>query len=317
MIIALIGDDDFNIKKRIASLLTELDPKWKDFNYHKFYGDTHLKSAINCALTPAFGDQKHKLVVVEDCHFGNWGEAALKLFELLPKIPSSIKLVFVATNIDKRLKVSKALLKHAMLVELNLAPPWRTDVISDAIATQAKALKLTLNRECLDYLTEAIGNNSARAESELTKLATYSATQKLTLQDIQELVPSQNQNSLQLAEAMRKNDPHKAMAWLNELLARGEMPIVIVRTLQTQFRTWLWVKSAIASGMKQDLEIAKFCNLGNPKRVYFLKQEVAKCTVASLTTAQRTLLELEVALKQGESPTQLMLPYILNVTRLF
>lgn len=316
MITVLIGDDNYAIKKKIASLLKELDPRWKSLNYHRFPG-SNLAEAIDCAMTLGFGTKQNKVIVVEEVAFSKLGEETIKVFELLPKIPSSTHLILVAPSIDRRLKIAKALNQHSTLIECNLAPPWRTDLIAESIATQAKAIKLALNEESVYYLAEAIGNDSCRAESELKKLAIYSTFNQLTTRVIKELVPSQTQNSLQLAEAMRKNDPQKAMTWLNELFARAESPLVICRTLQTQFRTWLWVKAAITSGIKQDVEIAKFCNLGNPKRVYFLKQEVAKTTIKSLTLTQQTLLDLEVALKQGESPTQVMLPYILNITKLF
>ncbi|WP_334946508.1 hypothetical protein [Nostoc sp.] len=42
------------------------------------------------------------------------------------------------------------------------------------------------------------------------------------------------------------------MRSLDDLLSRSEPLMVIVATLLTQFRTWLWVKSAIVSGLKKD-----------------------------------------------------------------
>jgi DNA polymerase-3 subunit delta len=53
----------------------------------------------------------------------------------------------VATNVDKRLKIYKHLLKYGQCFEFSLIPPWRTDLIVEAIATQAKQMKLRLPKD--------------------------------------------------------------------------------------------------------------------------------------------------------------------------
>jgi DNA polymerase-3 subunit delta len=108
----------------------------------------------------------------------------------------------------------------------------------------------------------------------------------------------------------------KAATLLEELLAVDNFPVAICATLITQFRTWLWVKSTIQSGVKQDAEIAKICNIGNPKRVYFLKQEVRHTSVVALSQAVRLLLDLELSLKSGRRKEH-MLPSVLAVAKLF
>jgi hypothetical protein len=82
------------------------------------------------------------------------------------------------------------------------------------------------------------------------------------------------------------------------LLARGEHPQAIVSTLITQFRTWLWVKSAIEGGMKKDMDIAQLCGVGNPKRMYFLRQEVRTHSLVSLSQVLTKLLDLEIDLNK-------------------
>ncbi|MDF5725880.1 MAG: DNA polymerase III subunit delta, partial [Rhizonema sp. PD37] len=168
----------------------------------------------------------------------------------------------------------------------------------------------------VEYLALAIGNDSARAESELQKLAIYGSDRRLTNTEVQALVLSQTQNSLQLAQAMRENNPRKAMTLLDELLENAEFPLVICATLSTQFRTWLWVKAASANGVKLDNEIAKVCQITNPKRVYFLLKEVAAISIKALVQAVTFLQELEVSLKRGAGADS-MLPAILAIARLF
>jgi DNA polymerase-3 subunit delta len=315
MISLLVGKDTYAIRAKIATFKKQLDEVWHLFNFHQF-PSSNISDAVHCALTPAFGTSKAKLVVVEDCDFKQFTPEMFATLQLLTQVPASTHLVLWGTSIDKRLKVVKFLLGCAKLFEFELIPPWRTDLIAADIGTLATQLKLSLDRKTILYLAKAIGNDSARVESELQKLLTYSGGNRVSLAQVQNLVPSTTHNSLQVAEAIRESSYLKAATLLEELLAVDNFPVAICATLITQFRTWLWVKSTIQSGVKQDAEIAKICNIGNPKRIYFLKQEVQHTSVAALSQALRLLLDLELSLKSGRRKEH-MLPSVLAVAKLF
>ncbi|MFB2935623.1 DNA polymerase III subunit delta [Aerosakkonemataceae cyanobacterium BLCC-F154] len=315
MISLLVGDDVHAINKKLLEFKKSLDPDWISFNYHRFSVSV-IEEAIDCALTRALVKGKGKLVVVEECNFKQFTEETMKTFQLLSQVPETTDLVFVAPAIDKRLKVVKFLLSQGKLFEFNLIAPWRTDLIARSIGTEAKAMGLSLDRKIIEYLASAIGNDSARAEVELQKLASYSNGKKLSVEEVGVLVPSTTQNSLQLASAIRESNATKAVNLLQELLDKETFPLAICATLITQFRTWMWVKAALVGGVKQDAEIARICQVANPKRVYFLKQEVAGVGLRSLIQAMSMLLELEVALKGGRKG-DLMLTAVLAIARLF
>lgn len=315
MISLLVGADAHAIRAKIAAFKKPLDEVWLDFNYHRF-PSSNIEDAVNCALTPAFGTTKAKLVVVEDCDFKQFTPEMFSTLQLFTLVPPSTHLVLWGTSIDRRLKVVKFLLLCAKLFEFDLIPPWRTDLIAAKIGTKATQLKLFLDRKTILYLAKAIGNDSARAESELQKLLTYTSGNRISLAEVQNLVPSTTHNSLHLAEAIRENSCQEVATLLEELLALDNFPLAICATLIAQFRTWLWVKSTIESGVKQDAEIAKICNIGNPKRVYFLKQEVRHTSVTALSRAVKLLLDLEISLKSGRRKEH-MLPAVLAVAKLF
>ena len=130
------------------------------------------------------------------------------------------------------------------------------------------------------------------------------------------LIPTTTQNSLQLAEAVRESNLTKAVNLLQELLEKKTFPLAICVTLITQFRTWMRVKAVLVGGVKQDAEIAKICQIANPKRVYFLKQEVTGVGLKSFAQAMSMLLELEVALKGGRKG-DFTLTEILAIARVF
>ncbi|WP_348230883.1 hypothetical protein [Trichocoleus desertorum] len=131
------------------------------------------------------------------------------------------------------------------------------------------------------------------------------------------LVKITNSEHLRLAEALRNGESEVVVRLIGELLARSEPGLVMVAILLTQFRTWLWVKSAISNRIKNNTEIAQICHVGNPNRLYYLRQEVATMPIKSLIQAVTKLVDLEMAIKQGYADTNSILPFLLMITRLF
>ncbi|MBW4480876.1 MAG: DNA polymerase III subunit delta [Tolypothrix brevis GSE-NOS-MK-07-07A] len=314
MIVLLTGDDQHAIQEQLNQYKAEIDAQWLTLCYHRFPAD-RLDQAISVARTRSLTGGK-KLVIVENCHLKQWGDTELETLQQLVQVPEFTILVFVATNVDKRLKIYKHIVKYAKLFEFPLIPPWRTDLIEKAIAIQAKKIKLVLSKNAVEYLAEAIGNDMTRAATELRKLYIYGNGRQLELAEVKELVPCQTQNSLQLASAIRQGESNQVLHLLDDLLSRSEPLMVIVATLLTQFRTWLWVKSAIVSGIKKDSELAQLCSISNPNRIYYLRQEVANTSINALAKAVTMMLDLEMSIKRGAESKDLLL-IILSVSRLF
>lgn len=313
MISILIGNDTYAIEREVENFKTQTHPLWRDFNIHRFDASS-LDAALSAAASVPFGGG-NKLIVVENGDFKQFGEMGLELLQILPQLPATTHLVFTAAVIDKRLKVVKHLLQFGNLKEFTLIPPWRTDLIESAIATTAKQMNLSIARDAISYLAVAIGNDSARRVSELEKLAIYAAGDRITKESAKILVPATTANCFQLAEALLNGQAVGAIKVLDELLSRAEFPLAIIATLQTQFKTWLWVKATLNSGQRSDSEIASMCGISNPKRLYFLKQEVKEVSANSLSRALSILFDLEIALKTGEKSDS-MLPALLRITQL-
>ena len=310
MITLLVGNDTEAIKRELASLKAQTHPVWRDFNVHRFSAE-QLSTAIMSALSVPLGEGS-KLIIVEDCDFKHFGEMGLEILQPLSMLPKTTHLVFTASSIDKRLKVSKHLLLLGKLKEFSLIPPWRTDLIEQAIANTAKQMQLTIARDAVSYLAQAIGNNTTRMVKELEKLAVYAAGKRITKEQAILLIPTTTTNSLQLAQALLEGKTIEIVRIVRELRSRSEFPLVIVATLMTQFKTWLWVKAALAAKRSEE-EIASLCGLGNPKRMYFLRQEVKEVSINYLSRALSMLFELEVELKSGEKADSI-LPALLRIS---
>jgi DNA polymerase-3 subunit delta len=313
MISLLIGNDTYAIEREVENFKTQAHPLWRDFNIHRFDASS-LDAALSAAASVPFGGG-NKLIVVENCDFKQFGEMGLELLQILPQLPGTTHLVFTAAVIDKRLKVVKHLLLFGKLKEFTLLPPWRTDLIESAIATTAKQMNLSIARDAVSYLAVAIGNDSARMVCELEKLAIYTDGERITKEAAKALVPATTASSFQLAEALLRGQSLVVIKILDELLSRAEFPLAIIATVQTQFRTWLWVKATISSLHRSDSEIASMCGISNPKRLYFIKQEVKQVSANCLSRVLSILFDLEIALKTGDKPDS-MLPVLLRITQL-
>ena len=79
----------------------------------------------------------------------------------------------------------------------------------------------------------------------------------------------------------------------------NEPALKITATLTTTFRTWLTVKQMIITGYQDHNTIAQLADVKNPKRLYYIRQEVANYCVNRLKNSLKMLLELELILKSG------------------
>ena len=311
-VLILVGDDKYAIEREIARLKARIDAAYLLFDFHRF-SSTELEAAIACARTAAFGGGP-KVVVLETRSFRQWGEPDLELLECLTQLPPSTCLVFIADAIDKRLKVVKYLLGKAggKLREFFVPPPWRTHEMSVLARQYAKEAGVRLDQEAMDYFTQAVGNDTSRLATELKKLALYAGTQRLTRAQVEQLVPNATGSSLKLAAAVRSGDARQTATELSNLFRQAEYPLAILAVLITQFRTWVWVKTALEAGLTNQ-KTAQIAGLGNPKRMYYLRQETKGIERAHFLLALEKLLVLEVRLKGGAKP-DIMLSVLLEIT---
>ncbi len=297
MIHILVGDNRHHIEKEINKHKRQIPQHLQALNYQRYSSDS-LSEAIIDALSVSFNNCQ-KVVVIENCNFREFGEPGLSLLQPITKLPESTCLIFTASSIDKRLKVSKFLLDLGKITEYKQILPWRSDLLVKALETEAREMGLRLTKDAALYLAEAIGTDSERREKELEKLSVYAGERKLNKSQVANFVPVNTQTSLQLADAIKSGRALLVAGLTNELLAKGEPPLKIIATLITQFRTWLWTKLAIAKGIRSNAEIAKLANVGNVNRIYYLRQEVAKCSLKSLSQTVVLLFELQVSCQQG------------------
>jgi DNA polymerase-3 subunit delta len=301
------GDDDFAMGKAVAALRDRvLDPDWASFNYEKISPDTPdaIIQGLNQSMTPPFGSGS-RLVWLADttiCHHCS-ADILAELERTLTAIPeSTVLLLTTGSKPDGRLKSTKLLQKYAEVQEFSRIPPWQQDRLEKAVVKVAQEMGVKLTDASVGILTESVGNETRLLYSEIEKLQLYVGTGKnrlLSDEIVGTLVTSNAANSLKLANAILHGDTSRALTLISDLIDRNEPALKVVATLTGQFRTWLWVKVMISAGERDEKAIAQAAEIGNPKRIYFLRQEVKAITQGQLQKTLSILLDLEVSLKRG------------------
>ncbi|MEM1310527.1 MAG: DNA polymerase III subunit delta [Cyanobacteria bacterium P01_H01_bin.153] len=316
------GEDDFQMQQAISQLREQaIDEAWASFNYDKITGDDAegTKMALNQAMTTPFGTGQRFVWLADTTVGQRCSESLRQEFErTLPKLPeTSIFLLSSRQKPDGRSKLTKLLQKHGEIREFGTIPPWKTEQIARQIEQAASRLGLTLTREALDLLTEAVGNQTRQLMLELEKLSLFWGDREgpVNASAVSQLVTVSTQSSLQLATALRDGNIDRALGLLSDLLNRNEAPLRIVSTLVGQFRTWLWVKVMVEQGERDPQAIAKAAEIGNPKRIYFLQKEVAALSLQSLQMSLGHLLALEAGLKSGQDATAMLQTKVIEIAQ--
>lgn len=300
------GEDDFSLSSAVMKLQqTVLHPDWLSFNYDKV--STEDVSLIIEALTivretPAMmGD---RLVWLNNCSICQRCPDNLltELKELLPIVLETNHLLITTSNKpDGRLKSTKLLQEYAIVKEFSFIPPWKTEDLVKKVEELAAEAGLKFTRQGAEFLVGCVGNNTRMLWNEIEKISLYyqNISKALDERDVAYLVNPSNQNSIQLAEAIKDGKLAKALELVTALINHNEPALKIVATLVGLFRTWGLVKLMID---QDDKTIATKADIGNPKRIYILRREVQNCSSQKLLAALPILLELEYSLKRGAEP---------------
>ena len=318
------GEDDFAIQTAAASLREQvLDPQWVSFNYTLLPPEQPdaVIQGLNQVMTPPFGAGSRLVWLVDTTLCQHCSEDLLtELKRTLTVIPeNSVLLLTCSSKPDGRLKSTQLLQKSAYIREFSLIPPWKTEQLVQRVQQVAQELGVKLTQASAHLVAESVGNNTRQLYSELEKLRTFAGAvnKHLDVDSVAQLVQANTQNSLHLAAAIRAGDTAKALALVAQLSKSNEPALRIVATLIGQFRTWLWVKLMTEAGEVSLRAIAQAAEISNPKRLYFLQQEVKPLSVQQLSSTLPLLLELEVSLKQGAENMSALLTKVIELCQIF
>lgn len=245
------GPEEYLIKyytTTISSLIVEEDTK--DLNYIIFEGKTDAENIIeNCETMPIFSNKK--MIVVKNSGLfkakkGESGDSGTdkkgvkdKLADYITNIPEYTYLILVEAEIDKRLKLVKAIKDKGLIIEFELQKP------ADLVKWVIKAFKnynKNIDQMAASYIVENSEYSMTELLNEIEKVVNFVGEKNLIAMGDVELVCTKTIKSriFDLTDAISQGNISKALALLNDMAALKEpmqkILFMIVRQIRMVYR---------------------------------------------------------------------------------
>jgi len=164
----------------------------------------------------------------------------------------STVLIFVADELDKRKKLTKALQTSCTLVEF----PAVKDAEAKAWArTRLKELKTTADDRVLTDLIRLVGTNLQTLSSELEKLAVAALdTGQITPQLVDQLIDrSRELSNFDLGDQLIAGDRRRALETLHRLLEDDVAPVMLVGLIAGNYHRLALAKELLKRGARDEV----------------------------------------------------------------
>ena len=254
------GPDEELIKEAISKLVNPyIDEGLKDLNFIKFDGvQCTFDEIVNACETLPFMSEK-KVVIVYRCAFLKEKlDAQNKGFynrikEYLKDIPEHTILVLYHVLSDKRDTVRKnknimALDKITTVVQID---KLKRDGFYKRVEALFKKSGKNINKVELRYLCEKLPMNLDIANKEVSKIIDYTLDREIKRKDIDLLIPNKSEDDVfDLVDLVSQKKIERALDILNELLFKADQHMLIITSIQNQFKRLYDIKVGLSLGKK-------------------------------------------------------------------
>jgi len=270
----------------------------------------------NCGTAPVFSERK--LVIVKNSGLfkgGKKSEDAGKkgnenkkggeskkvrstdeLSDLLSNMPEHACLVFIESEIDKRIKYVDLINQNGLIVEFNFKKP---DELSEWVVKRVRELGHEADPSVAAMVVEYGETGMDDLYNEIKKLCAYAGDRvRLTTADVARVcTKSVKSKVFDLTDAIAAGQCAKALALLNDMEALKEPMPKVMYMIARQFRQLLQVKMLVRDGATQG-EIASHFKVP-PFIASKLVSQAKSFPAEKLEKAITTGLELDLAIKTG------------------
>jgi DNA polymerase-3 subunit delta len=190
------------------------------------------------------------------------------LMRYLARPAESAVVIFVADDLDKRRKLSKALMDSCVSVEFA--------ALTDAEARQwardrLKKLKADADERVVGQIVALTGTGARQLGNELEKLATAALPSgRVTMELVGALVGrSREHSNFELTDRLVARDRRGALSLLHKLLDDGAEPLMLIGLIASNFRRLALAKELMGQGRPKE-EVFRLVNMPFSKREDFL-----------------------------------------------
>lgn len=205
--------------------------------------------------------------------------------------------IFVASEFDKRRKISKLLLDKCVAVEFKELED--SDLIKWA-KDKLKDLKTEADPRALNLLISLVGNDVRRLTGEIEKLSIAALPDKLITDELVEsLVPNSREiSNFDLADHLLTKDRNRALQVLTKILDDGADPLMLLGLISYNFHRLFLSKELMKQGVERS-EVARIMRLPYRKQGDFL-ETARRADAEKLSRIMQKLAETDLAIKTSK-----------------
>jgi DNA polymerase III subunit delta len=161
-------------------------------------------------------------------------------------------MVFVADDLDKRKKLTKALLTNCAVVEF---PAVKDAEAKDWARTRLKELRTTADERVLSEVVRLVGTNLQTLSSELDKLASAALeTGQITMELVDQLIDrSRELSNFDLGDQLVAGDRHRALETLHRLLDDDVQPVMLLGLIASNYHRLALAKELLNRGARDEV----------------------------------------------------------------
>ncbi len=174
-------------------------------------------------------------------------------------VPSTV-MIFIANELDKRKKVTKALLDSCTVVDFS---PLKDAEAKAWAKTRLKELRIAADDQVLGEIIRLVGTNVQTLFTELDKLASAAVDKgRITLELVDALIGrSRELSNFELGDQLVANNRKRALETLQRLLDDGAEPVMLIGLIASTYHKLALGKHLLARGGREEV----FRNISLPQ----------------------------------------------------
>lgn len=296
------GPEEY-LKKYYVNLIFRqvVDEETKDLNYITLEGKTETTDIIEyCNTLPVFSERK--LVVLKNSGLfkakkGETGSIKDKLSEFIGNIPDYTTLIFIDTEIDKRLKLVKAIKDTGLIVEFEFQKP--ADLVKWVVKV-FKSYNKNIDPMSASYIVENSEYSMTELLNEIEKIVSFTGDKtNITISDVEAVCTKTVKSRIfDLTDAISEGNVSKALSMLNDMAELREPMQKVLFMIIRQIRMLYRIKLLKQQGLREDA-VAKQLGLTPfiASKVMSISRNLSADT---LENAMYYSLELDESIKTGK-----------------
>jgi len=165
--------------------------------------------------------------------------------------PSTV-MIFIADDLDKRKRSTKALLDNCVVVDF---PPLKDAEAKAWVKSRLRELKVTADDAVLSEIISLVGTDVQTLFNEIDKLASAVAdTGRITSAAVEELIGrSRELSNFELGDHLLANNRKRALETLHRLLDDGAEPVMLIGLIAGNYHRLALAKHLLAKGGREEV----------------------------------------------------------------